>query len=104
LYKNAQLFIFPSLYEGFGIPVLEAFTCGCPALLSNRSSLPEVGGDAALYFDPENADSIRDSVCKVLNDDNLRNFLIESGQKRAKLFNWKKCAKETGKVYEKAIN
>jgi len=100
LYKNAYAFIFPSLYEGFGIPVLEAFSCSCPTVLSNTSSLPEVGGDAALYFDPVDSASMINVIEKILSDENLREDLITKGRSRSKLFSWEKTASMTKKVYE----
>jgi len=103
LYSSAVCFVFPSLYEGFGIPVLEAFSNDCPAILSNKSSLPEIGGNGALYFDPESEDSIRQCVLKVLNDDDCRNTLIEKGKKRLGLFSWKKCAQETYSFYKNVL-
>jgi len=103
LYNNAYAFIFPSLYEGFGIPVLEAFSCGCPALLSNTSSLPEVGGDAALYFDPVDGASLADSVERIIADESIRANLIARSRERAKLFSWEKTAAMTKKVYETAL-
>lgn len=99
-YQNAELFVFPSLYEGFGIPILEAFACGCPLVCSDTSSLPEVAGDAACYFDPYSQESIRDAVEKVLNSNDLQNELREKGTKRLKQFSWKQTALETKKVYE----
>jgi glycosyltransferase involved in cell wall biosynthesis len=104
LYKRASCFAFPSLYEGFGIPVLEAMTCGCPALLSNRSSLPEIGGDAARYFDPEDQESIADAVRSVLYDEQTANQMRQRGYERAKQFTWAKCAEETRQVYEAVAN
>jgi glycosyltransferase involved in cell wall biosynthesis len=100
LYKNAYSFVFPSLYEGFGIPVLEAFSCGCPTVLSNTSSLPEVGGDAALYFDPVDSASVTNIIEQILSDENLREDLITKGYSRSKLFSWEKTALMTKKVYE----
>ena len=100
LYKNAYAFVFPSLYEGFGIPVLEAFSCGCPTVLSNTSSLPEVGGDAALYFDPVDSVSVTNIIEQILSDENLREDLITKGYSRSKLFSWEKTALMTKKVYE----
>ena len=100
LYKNALAFVFPSLYEGFGIPVLEAFACKCPLILSNTSCFPEIAGDAAIYFDPANEYSIRDSVTKVIYNEELRNYLIQKGTERLKNFSWEKTARETKKVYE----
>ncbi len=103
LYSNATAFVFPSLYEGFGIPVLEAFGCGCPAALSNRSSLPEVGDDAALYFNPEDENSIREAVSRLLKDHKLREDLINKGRERVKEFTWKNTARETLQVYHQAL-
>ena len=100
LYKNALAFIFPSLYEGFGIPILEAFSCGCPALLSNTSSFPEVGGDAATYFNPANKISIYEAVNSILNNENIRIEMRQKGYERLKLFSWEKTALETKAVYE----
>jgi glycosyltransferase involved in cell wall biosynthesis len=86
-YQNALAFIFPSLYEGFGIPVLESFAC--PLLCSNVSSLPEVAGNAACYFDPYSEESIRDAVVKLLDDSNFREELIDKGYEQLKKFSWK---------------
>ncbi len=103
LYKNALCFAFPSLYEGFGIPILEAFACDCPVVASNTSSLPEVGGDAVLYFDPSNTQSICEAVEKVISDESLRAQLVEKGKERLKLFSWEKTARETVEVYKKIL-
>jgi len=92
-YSGAEAFLFPSLYEGFGLPALEAMACGCPVVVSNTSSLPEVCGDAACYVDPFNADSIAEGINKVLRDEGLRNSLIQKGLERAKLFTWEKTAR-----------
>ena len=100
LYTNALAFIMPSLYEGFGIPVLEAFSCDCPCIISNTSSLPEVGGDAAVYIDPYSEDSIKHSVESVISSVALRNEMIIKGRERLKDFSWEKMATETIKVYE----
>lgn len=97
LYKNSIAFIFPSIYEGFGIPVLEAFACNAPCLLSKGGSLPEVGGDAALYFDPLNADSISKSFSMVLNNLELRQTLIDAGNRRLDKFSW-------DNTYQKTLN
>lgn len=103
LYSNAEIFVFPSLYEGFGIPVLEAFACGCPALLSNTSSLPEVGGEAAEYFDPKSAGEIRSAVEKVLYSSALRKKMVQKGYDRLKLFSWDETVRKTGEVYKKCV-
>lgn len=102
LYKNAYAFVFPSLYEGFGIPILEAFSCGCPAVLSNSSSLPEVGGDAALYFDPVDRISLIHAIERILSDERLRDEMKIRGFERARLFTWEKTAAMTKEIYEVA--
>ena len=100
LYKNALCFALPSLYEGFGLPVLEAMKHGCPVLTSNVSSLPEAGGDAAIYFDPNNADDIKEKIEKVIKNPTLRQEMIEKGYNQIKKFSWEKTAKETLRVLE----
>ena len=104
LYTYAIAFIFPSLYEGFGLPVLEAFSCGCPAILSNNSSLPEIGGDAAVYFNPKDEKSILEAVTKVLQDNLLRERMKQKGREREKLFSWNITTKKTIKLYEKVLS
>jgi len=104
LYTHAAAFIFPSLYEGFGIPILEAFGFGCPAILSNTSSLPEIGDDAAQYFDPEDLNSILQTIICVLNNESLRTGMIKKGYERQKLFSWEETALKTKKVYEKVLS
>lgn len=104
LYSGALCFVFPTLYEGFGIPVLEAFACGCPAILSDTSSLPEVGGDAALYFDPEDAESILETVKRVVYNTDLADNLRKKGFEQLKHFSWEKCAEQTLKVYSSVIS
>lgn len=103
LYKNAICFVFPSLYEGFGIPILESFFSGCPAVLSTGGSLPEIGRDAAMYFDPYDEKSIRESVEKVIADDSLREKMRAKGFERVKEFSWTKTAEQTADVYRKVI-
>ena len=102
-YANALLFCFPSLYEGFGIPVLESFACGCPALLSNGGSLPEIGGDAALYFDPTDGESLRKAMEELINNNVLRLKLKEKGFERLKQFSWDTTFLETLEVYKSVI-
>ena len=99
LFRNALAFVYPSLYEGFGIPILDAFSAGCPVILSNCSCFPEVGGDAALYFDEGDAETLRTHVLNLMKDKTLRETLIEKGLKRAELFTWEKCAERTADVY-----
>jgi glycosyltransferase involved in cell wall biosynthesis len=100
LYSQALGFVFPSLYEGFGIPVLEAFASNCPCLLSDRSSLPEVAGSAALYFDPENPESIRETVERFLLNPILRQQLTDLGRHQLQKFSWEKTVRETLDLYE----
>ncbi|MFX1237851.1 MAG: glycosyltransferase family 4 protein [Promethearchaeota archaeon] len=104
LYRNALLFVFPSFYEGFGLPPLEAMACGCPVVISNVASLPEVCGDAAYYVDPNNIESIAEGIYKVLTDEALRKSMIEKGLQRAKLLSWEKSAREHIKVFEEVVN
>ncbi len=103
LYSNALAFVYPSLYEGFGIPILEAFSCDCPTILSNNSSLPEVGGNAAVYFDPKDPVSIRDAIRKVIYDKDYQEKMIDRGRERLALFSWEKCANETISVYSSVL-
>lgn len=100
LYKNAEIFVLPSLYEGFGLPVLEAMQYGVPVITSNVSSLPEAGGDAALYVDPKSAKDITEKMEKLLSDESLRNEMIAKGKKQAAKFSWEKAAKQTLSVLE----
>lgn len=104
LYHHARAFVFPSLYEGFGIPILEAFACGCPAILSNTSSFPEIAGNAAIYFEPKDLRSIQEAIAKVIYHEDARNDLIARGYERVKLFSWASTARKTAKVYKKALN
>ncbi len=104
LYRNAEAFITASREEGFGIPLLEAMACGCPVISSNSASLPEVGGNTVLYFDPLKEDEMVSSMEKLTSDNKLRKMLIKEGLQRSKLFSWKKMARETLEVYQKAID
>ena len=103
-YKNAEIFVLPSLYEGFGLPVLEAMKYGTPVITSNISSLPEAGGDAALYVDPENVSDISEKMKKLLDDKKLREELINKGKKQVEKFSWEKSAQETLKVLEEVVS
>lgn len=104
LYNNASVFVFPSLYEGFGLPVLEAMSCGCPVITSNTSSLPEVTCKASILINPYDIKEITRAIKKVLTDNKLRSKLIKEGLKQSKKFSWKKCAKETLEVYKEVFN
>ena len=94
LYSNALMFIYPSLYEGFGLPVLEAMKCGCPVITSNVSSLPEVIGQAGIQINPENDEELIKAYEKFYYDNFFRELCIERGLIRAKNFSWEKCASE----------
>jgi len=100
LYNGADLFVYPSFYEGFGLPPLEAMQCGCPVITSNTSSLPEVVGNGGIMVNPNNISELSKHMEMVLKNKNLRQKLIKSGLKQAKKFSWEKCARETLKVYE----
>jgi len=104
LLSGAGLFVFPSLYEGFGLPVLEAMACGTPVICSNASSLPEVAGDAALLVDPLDVEGLAAAMERVLGDEALRAELIERGFERARKFSWERCARETLDVLERAVS
>ena len=99
LYRNAFCFVFPSLYEGFGLPILEAMFAGCPVVASNRSCFPEVGGDVALYFDPSNPEELAYFILR-LDSESYRNSKIAAGLQRAGEFTWAKTARETLEVYK----
>ena len=94
-YKNADCFVLPSLYEGFGLPILEAMQYGCPVLASNVSSLPEAGGDAAIYFDPQNTEDIAEKIDKVTSDEKFRTEMIQKVTSRLKIFLGKNCQRNT---------
>jgi glycosyltransferase involved in cell wall biosynthesis len=104
LYKNAEVFVFPSLYEGFGIPVLEAFYYGAPVACSNVSAIPEIAGDAAVYFNPKDVYDIANAIDLLLKDKNKRLELVSKGRARLNLFTWEKAADITLKVYHDVLN
>lgn len=95
LYQGAYCFAFPSLYEGFGIPLLEAFASGTPVLTAHNSSLPEVASDAALYADALNTGEIAEELLQLWSDNTLRDTLIQKGKERLRAFSWDTCAKKT---------
>ena len=99
-YAGAEALVFPSLYEGFGIPLVEAMCCGCPIIASNVSSLPEIAGDAAIYFDPKDVTSIEKALLSVVSSRETRTALIDRGRARARRFSWERCAAETYAVYK----
>ena len=99
LYLNSTALIYPSLYEGFGLPIIEAMSLGCPVACSNTSSMTEVGGDAVNYFNPNDIDNMTSSIEEVVFSTEKRNILIEKGFLQNKKFSWNRCAIETLKAY-----
>jgi len=99
LYAGASLFAFPSRYEGFGLPLLEAMACGAPVVAANNSSIPEITGDAALLFDADNYQELAAAMLRILSEKNLAQTLRATGQRRASTFSWNRCARETLAVY-----
>ncbi|MBA3758274.1 glycosyltransferase family 4 protein [Candidatus Saccharibacteria bacterium] len=103
LYENAQAYVFPSLSEGFGLPGLEAMVHGCPVVSSNATCLPEVYGDAAVYFGPNNSQDMADKIASVLSDEKLRQSLIQKGYVQAKKYSWRRMAEQTLEVYQEVL-
>lgn len=103
IYNQSKLFLFPSFYEGFGLPVLEAMACGTPVVCSHSSSLPEVGGDAVVYCDPYDIKDIKEKIEYVLNDELLQKQMIFEGLQRAQLFSWEKSAAEHMGIFRKVL-
>ena len=103
LYRRAGLFVFPSFYEGFGFPPLEAMACGCPVIVSRTPSLAEVCGDAAHYIDPHDVESIAEGMLRVLSDDRLRGALIQKGVERARLFSGERTVSALLGVFDKVL-
>jgi glycosyltransferase involved in cell wall biosynthesis len=103
LYSNAACYVLPSLYEGFGIPVIEAMACGVPTVLSDRSSLPEVGGNAAVYFNPEDPLDIAESILKVVQSSDLRQKMIAAGLKRVAAFTWTRIGENTVQAFRRVL-
>jgi glycosyltransferase involved in cell wall biosynthesis len=103
LYSRAAVLVYPSLYEGFGIPPLEAMSFDCPVICSNTSSLPEVVGDAAELFDPSEPENIRIAIERVVMSAARTNALIALGRERIKNFSWDRCARETFTVYQRVL-
>jgi glycosyltransferase involved in cell wall biosynthesis len=102
-YGGAQALILPSVYEGFGLPALEAMACGTPAVASNASSIPEIGGDAALYFDPLDVEAAVGAIHRVLRDGGLQGEMRERGLAQAARFSWRRAAAETRAVYDAVL-
>lgn len=100
VYRNAAVYAFPSFYEGFGIPLMEAMSCGVPVICSNRSSLPEIGGDAVLTFNPEEPESIRHQLETTLSDETIRNEMIRKGYRRKEQFSWQRHVDNLIQIFE----
>jgi len=99
LYRQAEAFVWPSFYEGFGFPVLEAMSQGCPVITSANSSLPEVSGPAALYVDPYNANELAEAINQLLTDQQLRTELIKRGYEQSQKYNWQTSAQKVLEVF-----
>lgn len=104
LYAEASAYIFPSLYEGFGLPPLEAMAKGCPVISSNRTSLPEILGDAAYYFDPEDETDMLNAILKMFSDEKLKNIKKAQGLEQVKKYSWWECANQTLNVYKSILH
>jgi len=102
LYRGAEIFVYPSLYEGFGLPPLEAMACGTPVVCSNAAALPEIVGDAALLFDPQDTKALTEALRRLLEDEQERKALSGAGLARAARFSWEQTARETLQVYQEA--
>ena len=100
-YSSASLLAYPSLYEGFGLPLLEAMACGCPVVTSNTSSMPEVAGEAGIMVDPYDIDALTEAIKQVLTDDTLRDNMVRKGLEQARMFSWEKTVEQTLEVYNK---
>ena len=103
LYSGALIFLFPTLYEGFGLPVLEAMACGAAVITSNVTSLPEIAGDAAFLVDPYDVELISQAILQLLTDSELRTEYVRRGFRRAGEFSWERSARETLAVYRKTL-
>jgi glycosyltransferase involved in cell wall biosynthesis len=103
-YVHADALVFPSIYEGFGLPPIEAMACGCPSIVSKAASIPEICDSATLYFDPFNPQDIASKIEMLVNDNNLRNDIVQKGLSRARQFLWDKSAKETIGVIEEVLS
>lgn len=104
LYSNADAFVYPSLAEGFGLPILEAFAAKCPVVLSNCSCFPEIAKDAALFFEKDDEEGLRSALNALMSDSELRNTMVARGAERLKSFSWQKCCDETVGVYKKVLS
>ena len=104
LYSGAMVFVYPSFYEGFGLPPLEAMQCGVPVIVSNTSSLPEVVGDAGILVDPKDGDAICQGILNIYRDNILKMQMTANSLKNAERFSWKRCAEETLAAYRTSLS
>lgn len=104
LYSAAKVLLYSSFYEGFGLPILEAFACGTPVITSSVAAMPEIGGKAAVYVDPLNLVDIKKKLALVIGDDSLRGDMIQNGFQQAAKFSWEKCAQQTAQIYQKVCH
>ena len=104
LYSGCVCFVYPSFFEGFGLPPVEAMKCGAPTIVGDRTSLPEVVGEAALTVNPFSVDEIAAAIDQLVNDSDLRDKLRVKGLHRAQLFDWRETARQTLRVYEEAVH
>jgi glycosyltransferase involved in cell wall biosynthesis len=104
LYSGAEVFVFPSQYEGFGLPPLEAMKCGTPVIVSNKSSLPEIVGEEGIMVDPDDFNGLCDQIIRIILDQNYRSAMITYYRNRAELFTWDSCVQKTIQSYEKTLS
>jgi glycosyltransferase involved in cell wall biosynthesis len=104
LYNASDVFVFPSYYEGFGLPLLEAMASGCPVIAGNKSAIPEAVGDGGMLLDPFDVDGFAHWIREILSNEDLRIKLSEKGYRRSMNFSWEECARETLDVYREALN
>jgi len=104
LFNGARIFVYPSYYEGFGLPPLEAMACGTPTIVSNTSTLPEIVGSSALQVDPNNVEQLKQAILKILTDRKLEKNLIKKGLQNAKKFTWHKSASEMLNTYNQLLS
>jgi alpha-1,3-rhamnosyl/mannosyltransferase len=104
LYSGARVFLYPSVYEGFGLPILEAMACGCPVICSNQASLPEVAGDAAVLVAPEDHELLAHKIENTIENKDFRQHLVETGYQQITKFSWEKAAGKTMAVFRQLMN